>query len=98
MFQKLEKVDVNLQPGDAVFFHGNTVHKSDANSSENKRWNLVFSFNAKHNSPEVKHYNAQYTVPLEKLPPDVLEKCQDLKLHRREFLDPGDNKNISVEN
>ena len=39
--QKLERVYVEMEPGDGLFFHCNTLHRSDQNRSENRRWTLL---------------------------------------------------------
>jgi len=38
---RLEMVPCELEPGDAVFFHANTLHRSDANRSPHRRWTLI---------------------------------------------------------
>ncbi|MDX2051230.1 MAG: phytanoyl-CoA dioxygenase family protein [Polyangiaceae bacterium] len=45
-----ERVYVELEPGSALFFHPNLLHRSDANSSENPRWALICCYNARSNS------------------------------------------------
>lgn len=42
VLQSLPVVYANLAPGDCIMFHGNTLHHSDPNESEYKRWNLIF--------------------------------------------------------
>src|SRR5262245_18199615 len=42
--QVLEKLNLaycEMDPGDAVFFHSNTLHRSDQNQSDNPRWAMV---------------------------------------------------------
>jgi len=39
--KKLELVYCEMNPGDAVFFHCNTLHCSDQNQSDNPRWAMV---------------------------------------------------------
>ena len=34
-----------LEPGDAIFFHSNLLHTSDANKSDKRRWTLICAFN-----------------------------------------------------
>jgi len=46
-----EHIYVELNPGDAVYFHSNLLHCSDQNFSENPRWALVCCYNAKSNDP-----------------------------------------------
>lgn len=54
---RMELVYCELEPGDAIFFHGNTLHRSDQNTSENPRWSLICCYNTRHNDPyfESKH-------------------------------------------
>jgi len=55
--EKFGKVYCELEPGDAVFFHSNTLHRSDCNRSDLPRWSLICCYNTKHNDPifESKH-------------------------------------------
>lgn len=49
--QRLELVYCELEPGDALFFHANLLHRSDQNKSLNPRWSLICCYNTKHNDP-----------------------------------------------
>jgi hypothetical protein len=42
----MEHVYVELQPGDALFFHSNLLHRSEANLSEGPRWSLISCYNS----------------------------------------------------
>lgn len=42
-----------MDPGDAVFFHSNLLHRSDQNTSELPRWSLICCYNTRHNDPIV---------------------------------------------
>jgi ectoine hydroxylase-related dioxygenase (phytanoyl-CoA dioxygenase family) len=44
-------VYLELDPGDAVFFHCNILHRSDANRSDHRRWNYIASYNTVDNKP-----------------------------------------------
>jgi ectoine hydroxylase-related dioxygenase (phytanoyl-CoA dioxygenase family) len=46
-----ERVYVPLEPGDALFFHCNLLHRSDANTSPTRRWNFICSYNSSSNRP-----------------------------------------------
>jgi hypothetical protein len=46
-----ELVYVEVEPGDAFFFHANLLHRSDANTSEQSRWSLICCYNAMSNDP-----------------------------------------------
>ncbi len=45
----LELVQCEMEPGSALFFHCNLLHRSDANRSPNPRWSLICSYNAARN-------------------------------------------------
>lgn len=49
--ERLELVYVELEPGDAVLFHGNLLHRSDQNRSDDPRWALICCYNTKTNNP-----------------------------------------------
>jgi len=49
--QRLELIYCELEPGDALFFHANLLHRSDQNKSLNPRWSLICCYNTKHNDP-----------------------------------------------
>jgi ectoine hydroxylase len=66
--QRLELVHCELEPGSAVFFHCNLLHRSDQNRSDDPRWAFIGCYNAARNDPyktDARHPN--YT-PLEKWP------------------------------
>lgn len=69
--QRHELVYCLMEPGDAIFFHGNLLHASDANLSDKPRWGLICCYNTKHNDPFKQSHHPNYT-PLEKLPNDAI--------------------------
>jgi len=75
----MELVYVELDPGDVLFFHCNTLHRSDQNKSPNPRWSMICCYNTKHNNP----YKASHHPFYEKL-----EKVSDsaLKGNGREIV------------
>ena len=67
----MELVYVEIMPGDAVFFHSNLLHRSEANLSGTARWSLISVYNRKSNIP----YNEpskSSTIPLEVVPDTAL--------------------------
>lgn len=62
--ERMELVYCELEPGDAIFFHGNTLHRSDQNTSEHPRWSLICCYNTRHNDPIVEGKHPNYH-PLE---------------------------------
>jgi hypothetical protein len=47
--EHLELVYCEMDPGTALFFHANLLHRSDANRSEDPRWSLICCYNTRHN-------------------------------------------------
>lgn len=64
---QLDLVYCEMEPGDVLFFHCNTLHRSDQNRSEDRRWTLICCYNAARNDPYLDHHHPRYT-PLEKVP------------------------------
>jgi len=65
--ERLELVHVEMAPGDIVFFHCNTLHRSDQNRSPHPRWSMICSYNAARNNPYKDSHHPRYT-PLVKVP------------------------------
>ena len=66
---RLPIVFVEMEPGDALFFHGNLLHRSDQNTSPNPRWSLICCYNTKGNDPYKPSRHPNYS-PLELLDDD----------------------------
>lgn len=49
--ERFEHVYVEMEPGDALIFDGNLLHRSDANRSDQHRWGYICSYNAVANAP-----------------------------------------------
>ena len=70
----MELVYVEMEPGDALFFHSNTLHRSDQNKSPHPRWTLICCYNTKHNSPYKDGPHPRYE-PLGKVPDSALKEA-----------------------
>lgn len=66
-----ERVYVEAEPGDVLFFHCNLLHRSDANRSEQPRWSLIACYNAARNDPIFESRHPRYT-PLERVGDDAI--------------------------
>jgi ectoine hydroxylase-related dioxygenase (phytanoyl-CoA dioxygenase family) len=67
--KRFELVYLQLEPGDAVFFDCNLLHRSDANRSDHRRWNYIASYNTVENKPykrvrDYGNYEALIQVPV----------------------------------
>ncbi len=80
--KRLEVVYVEMEPGDALFFHCNLLHRSDQNRSDHPRWSMICCYNAARNDPYKESHHPRYT-PLHKVP-DTAIKAAGL----RRFSDP----------
>jgi len=66
--ERFDLVHVEMEPGDALVFHCNLLHRSDANTSDSPRWGYIASYNAAANTPfrdvrEYGHYQELVPVP-----------------------------------
>lgn len=87
---RMEHVYVEMEPGDAVFFHSNTLHRSDQNKSDMSRWSLICCYNAKHNDPYKESHHPGYT-PLHKVDDGAIKKVGITRFKESDastFLDP----------
>ncbi|HEV3163834.1 MAG TPA: phytanoyl-CoA dioxygenase family protein [Isosphaeraceae bacterium] len=69
----LEMVPCELEPGSAVFFHCNLLHRSDQNQSREPRWALICCYNAARNNPYKESRHPRYS-PLEKWPDNCIKE------------------------
>jgi ectoine hydroxylase-related dioxygenase (phytanoyl-CoA dioxygenase family) len=74
ILKRLPLVYVEMEPGDALFFHSNLLHRSDQNTSENPRWSMICCYNAKSNDPYKESHHPRYT-PLEKVPDAAIKEA-----------------------
>jgi ectoine hydroxylase len=72
MLKQLELVYAEMEPGDGLFFHSNVMHRSDQNRSANRRWTVLFCYNAARNDPYLEHHHPRYTQ-LVKVPDDAVK-------------------------
>src|SRR5690242_371074 len=63
---------VEMEPGDALYFHPNLLHRSDQNRSENPRWSMICCYNAARNDPYKESHHPRYT-PLKKVPDSMIK-------------------------
>ncbi len=92
----LELVYGVMDPGDALFFHSNTLHRSDANKSPHPRWTLICCYNTKHNNPFKASHHPSYE-PLVKVPDSTLrEMGVKLFAEGTEFWDPAYDKTVGA--
>ncbi len=87
-----------MQPGDALFFHGLTLHASDANDSDDPRWSIICCYNTKHNDPYAEAHHPSYT-PLDKVEDSAI-KATGIKVSssaQTSWLDPAKDETTGAD-
>ncbi len=74
--ERLELVYVEANPGDALFFHCNLLHRSDQNTSADPRWSLICCYNAARNDPYKESRHPRYS-PLAKVGHDAIKQWEE---------------------
>lgn len=67
----MEHIYVELKAGDALFFHPNLLHRSEANTSDFPRWSLISCYNRASNIP-YNEPNLSCIKPLEAVPDEAM--------------------------
>ena len=67
VLERLPLVHCEMEPGDAIFFHANLLHRSDMNRSDEPRWSMICCYNARRNDPYKDSHHPRYT-PLSIVP------------------------------
>lgn len=67
----MEHVFVEIEPGDALFFHSNLLHRSEANTSDKPRWSIISCYNSLSN-PAYNDESTSWRVPVNIVPDSVL--------------------------
>lgn len=78
---RMELVHVELAPGDAILFHGNLLHRSDQNRSDDPRWAFICCYNTRHNDPYKESRHPRYSR-MEKWPAERIVEVGRRHLER----------------
>lgn len=91
--QKLELLHCEMDPGDAVFFHSNTLHRSDQNRSDNPRWAMVCCYSLVGNDSAHDPLHPAPLQPVNKVPDSSIRKAGMLRFGTEDrnntFLNPS---------
>jgi ectoine hydroxylase-related dioxygenase (phytanoyl-CoA dioxygenase family) len=68
---RFERVYVELEPGDILFFHSNILHMSEANTSDKARWSMISAYNLSYNKP-FREKNLSCITPVQTVPNDSI--------------------------
>jgi ectoine hydroxylase-related dioxygenase (phytanoyl-CoA dioxygenase family) len=86
----MELVYCELQPGDALVFHSNLLHRSEANLSSQPRWSIISCYNAQSN-PAYNENSTSWKIPVEKVPDDAIINWQAASFANADFLKKEDD-------
>ena len=73
ILKRMPLVYVEMEPGDALYFHSNLLHRSDQNRSEFPRWSMICCYNAARNNPYKESHHPRYT-PLKVLADSAIKE------------------------
>ncbi|MDZ4735717.1 MAG: phytanoyl-CoA dioxygenase family protein [Rhodospirillaceae bacterium] len=93
VFERHETVECNMEPGDVVLFHSNTLHASGPNASDRPRTLIHCTYNAIDNAPLAPGQERHAFRPLEKLDDDALAtRAYDSIFTTQNFVHKGADK------
>lgn len=81
----MELVYVEIEPGDALFFHSNILHRSEANLSDSPRWSLISCYSSQSNLA-YNETSSAWNTPIEKVPNEALLHWETSSLSGADFL------------
>ena len=96
ILKRKELVYCEMEPGDAIFFHSNLLHRSDQNKSENSRWAMVCCYNTRSNDPYKESPHPGYT-PLKKVDDSMIKEvgAHSFEEGSQSWLDPEKDESAS---
>jgi ectoine hydroxylase-related dioxygenase (phytanoyl-CoA dioxygenase family) len=81
----MELVYCELQPGDALIFHSNLLHRSEANLSDKPRWSIISCYNSQSNIA-YNETSTAYQVPVNVVPDEAILEWPAESLSNADFL------------
>lgn len=81
----MELIYCELQPGDALFFHSNLLHRSEANLSDFPRWSIISCYNLQSN-PAYNEQSTSWKSPVEVVPDEAILEWKSESLSQADFL------------
>ncbi len=86
----MELVYVELQPGDALIFHSNLLHRSEANLSDHPRWSVISCYNLQSNLA-YNEISTSYKIPVDVVPDAAILEWETESLSNTDFLKKEDD-------
>ncbi len=83
--QTMEMVYCDLQPGDALFFHSNLLHRSEANLSDHPRWSIISCYSSQSNLA-YNETSTSWKTPVKVVPDEAILEWEAGSLSNNDFL------------
>ena len=83
--QTMELVYCELQPGDALLFHSNLLHRSEANLSDHPRWSIISCYSSQSNLA-YNETSTSWKTPVEIVPDEAILEWDAGSLSNNDFL------------
>jgi ectoine hydroxylase-related dioxygenase (phytanoyl-CoA dioxygenase family) len=83
--KSMDLIYTDLDPGDALFFHSNILHRSEANLSDHPRWSIISCYSLESNLA----YNEKSTswhLPVKMVPDEAILDWEPESLSNADFL------------
>jgi ectoine hydroxylase-related dioxygenase (phytanoyl-CoA dioxygenase family) len=86
----MDLVYCEIEPGDALFFHSNLMHRSEANLSDHPRWSLISCYNSQSNLA-YSETSTSWKVPVSIVPDRALMEWDASSFGNADFLKKEDD-------
>jgi ectoine hydroxylase-related dioxygenase (phytanoyl-CoA dioxygenase family) len=83
--QTMDLVYVEIEPGDALFFHSNILHRSEANLSDHPRWSIISCY-ASQSNLAYNENSTSWKTPIELVPDNAITNWESTSLSNADFL------------
>jgi len=83
--QTMDLVYVEIEPGDALFFHSNILHRSEANLSDHPRWSIISCY-ASQSNLAYNENSTSWKTPIEMVPDNAITHWESSSLSSADFL------------
>jgi len=83
--QSMDLIYCEIEPGDALFFHSNLMHRSEANLSDKPRWSLISCYNAQSNLAYAET-STSWRIPVDIVPDHAITEWNAIPFENADFL------------
>jgi len=81
----MDLVYSELEPGDALFFHSNLLHRSEANLSDHPRWSIISCYSLQSNLA-YNETSTSWKTPVNVVPDEAILEWEAESLSKADFL------------